>query len=390
MKNLLYLFFLLFSFSVFAQCGGRYQQEIFDAVSVETYTYSELYNLKLDLYQPEGDAETSRPLIILAHGGLFVAGSKTNPSMVSLGQSFAKRGYVVASISYRLMSSLDLISSESAMNGVVKALSDGRAAVRFFRKSFNEGNPHRIDPNQIYFGGNSAGGIIAVHAAFMNEDNITDQTLQGIININGGINGNSGNEGYSSGVNGAISLAGAIFDLNFIGVEDSNKILISCHGKLDATVPYLCGQPLTSPFLPVLCGGGAMFEHTEGLNFENHNHLSFGFLGHVPWEFIGGIEDQVIDFVSEALFNNLNCNNISLEEIKQSITHVFPNPTKNNISLSGCGKVKSLYLKNIYGETVLQKENSSDLNLEKLPSGLYFIHGINQNNSIFQSSVIKH
>tara|TARA_B100001094_G_C17504019_1_gene472393 strand:- start:40 stop:336 length:297 start_codon:yes stop_codon:yes gene_type:complete len=98
----------------------------------------------------------------------------------------------------------------------------------------------------------------------------------------------------------------------------------------------------------------------------------------------------VIDFVSEALFNNLNCNNTSLEEIKQSVAHVFPNPTKSNISLSGCGKVKSLYLKNIYGETILQKEKSSEMNLEKLSFGLCFIHGINQNNNIFQSSVIKH
>ena len=99
-----------------------------------------------------------------------------------------------------------------------------------------------------------------------------------------------------------------------------------------------------------------MFEHTEGINFENHNHLSFDFLGHVPWEFIGSVEDQVIDFVSEALFDNLNCNNVSLEEIKQSVTHVFPNPTKNNISLSGCGKVKSLYLKNIYGKLFYKRK----------------------------------
>ena len=56
-----------------------------------------------------GDTENNRPLIILAHGGSFIAGVRANPSMVSLGEAFAKRGYVVASISYRLMAVWDLI-----------------------------------------------------------------------------------------------------------------------------------------------------------------------------------------------------------------------------------------------------------------------------------------
>ena len=87
--------------------------------------------------------------------------------MISLGEAFAKRGCVVASISYRLMNILDLIISSSTLNGVAKALSDGKGAIRYFRKSVVEGNQYNIDPSQIYFGGNSAGAIIAIHAAFM-------------------------------------------------------------------------------------------------------------------------------------------------------------------------------------------------------------------------------
>ena len=112
MKKLILSFLCLVSvFNLQAQCDDRYNEEIFDEVSVSTVTYSDVHNLQLDIYQAVGDTETNRPLIILAHGGSFIAGIRTNPSMVSLGNAFAKRGYVVASISYRLMTFFDLLSS---------------------------------------------------------------------------------------------------------------------------------------------------------------------------------------------------------------------------------------------------------------------------------------
>ena len=56
----------------------------------------------MDIYTPVGDNYTNRPLLIFAHGGSFIGGSKTNPTMVDLCETFAKRGYVTASINYRL------------------------------------------------------------------------------------------------------------------------------------------------------------------------------------------------------------------------------------------------------------------------------------------------
>jgi acetyl esterase/lipase len=58
--------------------------------------------LKMDIYQPTGDTNTNRPVIIFAFGGGFVNGSRTENSMVKLCQAFAKRGFVTASIDYRL------------------------------------------------------------------------------------------------------------------------------------------------------------------------------------------------------------------------------------------------------------------------------------------------
>ena len=59
-------------------------------------------SLTMDVYQPTGDIETKRPLIIWAHGGSFIGGSKTDADVVALSQAFTKKGYVCVSINYRL------------------------------------------------------------------------------------------------------------------------------------------------------------------------------------------------------------------------------------------------------------------------------------------------
>ena len=105
MKNITkILTFFLFINSLIAQnpCEGRYVEEIFDNVDVTTVTYSDVHNLSMDIYQPVGDDVTNRPVIIFAHGGTFIFGSKNNSTVVELCERFAKRGYVTASINYRL------------------------------------------------------------------------------------------------------------------------------------------------------------------------------------------------------------------------------------------------------------------------------------------------
>ena len=54
----------------------------------------------------------------------------------------------------------------NCMNGI----SDAKAAIRYFRKdAATNGNIFGIDPNQIYIGGYSAGAILAVNLAYIND-----------------------------------------------------------------------------------------------------------------------------------------------------------------------------------------------------------------------------
>lgn len=97
---------------------------------------------RLDLYLPKGGKNL--PLIILIHGGAFMAGSKEgeNPSR------WLKKGYAVASLNYRL--------SQHAV--FPAAVQDCKAAVRWLRAHAAE---NRIDANRFGVFGASAGGYLA-------------------------------------------------------------------------------------------------------------------------------------------------------------------------------------------------------------------------------------
>ena len=52
----------------------------------------------MDIYQPAGDTVKRRLLIIFAHQGGFLVGSRTDDYMVNICTRMARLGYVTASI----------------------------------------------------------------------------------------------------------------------------------------------------------------------------------------------------------------------------------------------------------------------------------------------------
>ena len=113
-------------------------------------------DLALDLYQPAGDAAAARPLLVWIHGGSFAIGSRDGPLEALVGRDWARRGYVVASISYRLCGTL---SAEA----VDDAYEDAAAAVAWLRA---HAATYRIDPGRVVVGGASAGAITALQVGF--------------------------------------------------------------------------------------------------------------------------------------------------------------------------------------------------------------------------------
>ena len=317
MKKLFFIpLSLLVSYSVFSQCNGRYETEIFTNVNKTTVNYSDVFidlEHEMDIYMPEGDTETNRPVIIYMHGGSFYLGDKSMTDCVDFCESFARRGYVCASINYRLSNMFSfLLSQDVQLETVLKAVSDAKAAVRFFRKDVDEnGNTYAIDPETIFAGGYSAGAVIAIHQGFISDITELPANIQNLtVSIGGTIEGNSGNNGYSSEISGIISLAGGIHDFTWINSNESP--IVSAQGTNDNTVNYYCAPALNNPAVVNLCGAGEIHPQADLVNLHN-DKLIFGGEGH-SWAASGNSNSQFtqsLDFFSDFLFPLLPCNNIN-------------------------------------------------------------------------------
>jgi acetyl esterase/lipase len=115
---------------------------------------------RLDLALPK-DRRSARPAIVVIHGGGWIEGDKSSFStadgpMPGSIREFARRGFVAATINYRL-------SREATYPA---GLEDCRLAVRWLRDHAAE---YGIDSKRMGAYGNSAGGHLALLLALMPE-----------------------------------------------------------------------------------------------------------------------------------------------------------------------------------------------------------------------------
>ncbi|MET0271817.1 MAG: alpha/beta hydrolase [Phenylobacterium sp.] len=110
--------------------------------------------LKLDLYRPAGAG--AKPLVIYIHGGGWTGGTARNAgafaNFPAVLADLASRGYVVASLNYRL-------SGEAPFPA---AAEDVDAAIRWLKAHAGE---YGIDKSRVAVWGGSAGGQLAALAA---------------------------------------------------------------------------------------------------------------------------------------------------------------------------------------------------------------------------------
>jgi len=177
--------------------------------------------LEMDIYRPQGVWGTL-PAVVCIHGGGWANGSRTSHEKVA--QAVAARGYVAATISYRL-------SGEAPFPA---AIHDCKAAVRFLRANAKE---YGIDPDRIGAIGLSAGGHLTALLA----------TSAGVKELEG----EGGNAGFSSAIQAAVPM-GAQTDLlsertrMISAIEDRGKIWRQFLGgtQQDETATYRLASPL--------------------------------------------------------------------------------------------------------------------------------------------------
>ncbi len=134
----------------------------------------------VDLYLPAGDTLAARPLIVLIHGGGFSSYwgylQRRGGSLPDWARELARRGYVVASVEYRVRNFSGLqpyfpcnydqgagvvnACNASVFDAATEAQLDVQAAIAFLRA---RASTYRLDPARLATWGFSAGAITALN-----------------------------------------------------------------------------------------------------------------------------------------------------------------------------------------------------------------------------------
>lgn len=382
-------------------CGDRFKSYIFTDDEIEV-TQNVQYGsnatmmgvdkvLKFDFYNVKNDTLAKKPLIIWAHGGSFIGGNEDVPDIVAMSNDFAKRGYACASMNYRIIDDFFAVFANPTptyYTAVVMAVHDMKACVRFFRKHAEE---YKIDPNQIFVGGASAGGFTAIHTAYIDtEEGIPAEVLD-ILNQNGGLEGTSGNDGYSSAVKGVINLCGAIKDVNWI--QAGEEPIVSVHGTADGTVPYADGNALD--LVPVQ-GSASIKTRMDELGIYNDlqtiqggDHMAHALPENFP---------NTVKFVADFLYPLVDCSStVSSPTLTKPLTNIeiTPNPanTSSIIKLNGFENTNTnISIFTIEGKMITSfntNKTTIALPINQLKSGTYIVKAYNKKQNTQKKLIVQ-
>lgn len=254
--------------------GNRYKDIQFEKIQRTrnlSYYNQETEGLKkrvhqFDWYYSAADTQSRRPLIIAMHGGGFKLGNKSSDSTPFWAKELAKRGYAVASINYRKSRKKPLSKFEDLSEACFDALKDLQLAIAYFRENAHH---YKIDPDRIILAGNSAGGMMALHAVCSSEAEFRaylKKTSAGADTVHN-----------PNRVVAAINMWGSIYDSSWIA--NCKVPLVSIHGSKDRVVP---NNSSTGPFFgtaiierQALAAGIPHYVRVyQGVGHELHRHFN--------------------------------------------------------------------------------------------------------------------
>jgi acetyl esterase/lipase len=183
-------------------------------------------DLKLDIARPSKGRGPFPALVYIFGGGWGYYGGSRQQCLYYI-ELAAEKGYVAATIDHRLTS----VKEDGRTKYPFPAqIYDVKAAVRWMRANATR---YQIDPNRIAVIGWSSGGHLAL--------------LLGLTSASDGLEGDSGNPGYSSEVQAVVSIAGMVEAVSFYretNVPARVEVLLG-GGPEEVPEQYVKASPLT-------------------------------------------------------------------------------------------------------------------------------------------------
>ncbi|MBX7180543.1 MAG: carboxylesterase family protein [Bacteroidia bacterium] len=336
----------------------------------------------MDIWFPVGDTMAKRPVILFAHGGGFISGSKDNDDMQYLADTFAHYGYVTASMNYRI--NLNAASTSSVDRAIWRATQDGSAAIRYLKEN---ANTYGIDTNHIFMWGSSAGTFLSLSLMYCSDQERPSSANSGFLQPDLGCKDCVGNNYHHRGRPDAlVGCWGAIADTSWISPAEY-KPTIMFHGDIDPVVPYSEGYPFSALFTaPWVFGSQRMDQRLNHLNLNHEFYIGTNQL-HEYWGVVNGIfppgpvtDPDYPDIIQKsALFlyqvlGEPGCSAVGINISEQEKCYAFYSEGEIHIN---CPKNQILKLYNLDGKLIQSFQLNKGLNSQKtqLPSGLYILRG---------------
>jgi predicted esterase len=263
---------------------------------------------------------------MLMHGGGFKPEDdfSNKNQWITLCRLLAKRGFVAATIDYRVGWTdrnkrwPDYTPEEkknpSGIYAIYRAYQDGRAALRYF---VHNASLFGIDTNNIFVGGRSAGGDMSIALAFYDQHDV-DSVLATVVPNNchkmfGGLDSSTNNFTNKFKLRGIANMWGPIFDTAMISKEEAQAMpMIMFHGTDDQSVTYKRWDTNNFPFI------------IYGSYYIAQRYRNIGACYQLNTKVGGGHgEDFSNEFLAEhmsAFFKNVMCNNCKSEEFESKVS----------------------------------------------------------------------
>ena len=249
----------------------RYLKEIYkdeDLVIIPDIKYSPYKDfltnrdLTFDFYSPR-ETCSKRPVVVIVHGGGFTIGNKYE--FFDEAKAFARKGYAVVAINYRLMGNplgtipsipnYTTLCSGGTFNNTAWywAIQDLNASLKFI--SLYSSNL-KIDPNQIFIHGESAGAITALQLAYTSQEEI--EIAYPDVNFNLWFLGDIDNSTFQPAksktytIKGVSSAFGAFVNKKFAD-QKKDIPLIMLHNACEELVPFNYGASGFSKYFSTPC-----------------------------------------------------------------------------------------------------------------------------------------
>ena len=237
-------------------------------------------DLHLDVFRPKNDTIKKRPLVMLVHGGAFYFGSKDDKAITQWCRHLASKGYVTASIDYRIGF---LPTMSSIGRAGYRAVQDAHAAMRFLVAHQEE---YGIDTSMLFVGGASAGSITVLNLAFMTNETRPEYTHSGFLKPELGNIDTCGNDIRARfRIKGIVDMWGALPDTTFM--RGRNIPIIAFHGDADDIVPYDYDYPfgvagaLKTLLVEKMYGSSCIVDRAQKLGY-NAQLVTFSGYRHSP------------------------------------------------------------------------------------------------------------